>query len=77
MNKRDYYKLNRAKLKASRGTEDVAGRRLPDDVYGLILRATSKARPFKPRTSKSTLREHADNAWLQWNARSTIVSSSM
>lgn len=64
MMKRDFARLNRQRLMQSRGTEDIAGARLPGEAY--IIPSTSP-RPYRPGPSKAALRSEATSAWQTWS----------
>jgi hypothetical protein len=63
MSMRNWLRANQQKLKQTNGAEDIAGRRLPGDIYDL----PGMRRPFKPRPSKAAMREEATQAWMEWN----------
>ncbi|WP_316189203.1 hypothetical protein [Bradyrhizobium sp. SZCCHNS1054] len=65
MSIRNWLRANQEKLKQTKGAEDIAGRRLPGDVYDL----PGMSRPFKPRPSKQELRDLANKAIADWNGR--------
>jgi hypothetical protein len=64
MSMRNWTKVNQRKLKESHGSEDVAGRRLPSDIYDL----PGMRKPMLPPPSKEQLRKQAMQAWTEWNA---------
>ncbi len=64
MNKRDFFKLNQQKLMQTKGTEDIAGRRLPGEVYHFMPRG-----PYRSRPSKADLRTDGARAKAEWDAR--------
>ena len=64
MSMRNWTKENQRKLKESHGTEDVAGRRLPSDIYD----SPGMRKPIAPAISKAELRRQAAQALLDWNA---------